>query len=429
TPWWVTRTRCWPPSSGIGSVKLPLASVLVRPASCMPCESFRMTTSSPAEGLLDVLLVTLPVRSAAMVVAVSASTTIVQRRAGAAKMVFSNGLLIIRFKSVSDWKQSIAPVALQAAYPVKLRSRPGSRRLRLRANCAATRSPAPGTSLLYSRSLGREDFRKPLACVLRDERGVACRWRVRTQLRERRRRGAVQRRTGCRRQQSQLRLPSSLFPIWVECCRGNRHGWSWLSLLPLADHNGRPKRRREEHGKRHDPGHSIEAACAGRGEDRRPVLAHERLQNGIVVGVVLHGGRKFLSHLVGVSAAYVIALKQHLIAAANANNAVMTEFVEARRIATRSKQCQGEGNDDSRRANFAETNHQSPVSTGSVCAGSGTMIARTRCAWGTAAAVIGGTMATMVPKIRIQTPAQIHITRGLMNALIIGRSVSKFLPA
>src|SRR5690348_18455943 len=68
----------------------------------MPCESFRMTTSSPAEGLLEVLLITLPVRSAANVVVASTRREIAERRAGAVKLVFRRGLLVIRFKSVSD---------------------------------------------------------------------------------------------------------------------------------------------------------------------------------------------------------------------------------------------------------------------------------------------------------------------------------------
>src|SRR5450631_1071173 len=59
-----TRIRCGP-GSGTLKVKLPLASVLVRPASVMPCVRFSRTTSSPTEGLLTVLLVTVPVSDAA----------------------------------------------------------------------------------------------------------------------------------------------------------------------------------------------------------------------------------------------------------------------------------------------------------------------------------------------------------------------------
>src|SRR5690348_16660981 len=254
----------------------------------MPCESFRMTTSSPVEGLLEVLLVTLPVRSAARAVAASVRIEIMQRRAGAPREVFRKRLLIIQFKSVGDWKQSIAPAASQSAHLAKLPSRTGSLRLRLQASCAATHNLARDTSLPCSRSSGREGFRTPPVFAPLNKPGAACQLHARRPLREQRHREAVQRQTKCRRRQSQLSLPPGLFPIWVERCRIDRRRRKWLSLFPLADHDCRSKSSGEKHGKRHDPGHTIKSASAGSGEDGRSVFTHERLQNGIVVRLVLN---------------------------------------------------------------------------------------------------------------------------------------------
>ncbi len=47
--------------AGAESEKRPCASLLVLPTSCMPCDSERSVTSSPAEGLPVVALVTVPV--------------------------------------------------------------------------------------------------------------------------------------------------------------------------------------------------------------------------------------------------------------------------------------------------------------------------------------------------------------------------------
>src|SRR4051812_17926817 len=57
--------RCGSCESAKCKVYLPCASVLVRVSSCMVCLSSMRMTSSPAAGLLVVLLVTVPVMSAA----------------------------------------------------------------------------------------------------------------------------------------------------------------------------------------------------------------------------------------------------------------------------------------------------------------------------------------------------------------------------
>src|SRR5215510_3912520 len=55
-------------------LKLPLASVLVRPTSSMPCPNLINTTSSPAAGLFVVPLFTVPVRFCAETTALKMST-------------------------------------------------------------------------------------------------------------------------------------------------------------------------------------------------------------------------------------------------------------------------------------------------------------------------------------------------------------------
>src|SRR5438094_8767045 len=57
--------RCGEPVSERLKLKLPLASVLVRAASCIPSARFSNTTSSPLAGLPTVAFLTLPVRVSA----------------------------------------------------------------------------------------------------------------------------------------------------------------------------------------------------------------------------------------------------------------------------------------------------------------------------------------------------------------------------
>jgi hypothetical protein len=61
---------------------------------------------------------------------------------------------------------------------------------------------------------------------------------------------------------------------------------------------------------------------------------------------------------------------------------------------------------------------------GSEVTGSRIETGRATCICGTAEADIGGIIATTVPAINTQTPAHIHITKGLMKTLITGLSVS-----
>src|SRR5579864_8588219 len=61
----MARTRCGALSSSKVKVNFPWASVLAWPTSSMPAPSLIRITSSPAEGLLVVPLVTVPVRVAA----------------------------------------------------------------------------------------------------------------------------------------------------------------------------------------------------------------------------------------------------------------------------------------------------------------------------------------------------------------------------
>src|ERR1700722_11128323 len=58
----MARTRCGDCASSSLKLKLPLASALVRPDSCMPWVRLRRMTSSPAAGLLVVEFVRVPVR-------------------------------------------------------------------------------------------------------------------------------------------------------------------------------------------------------------------------------------------------------------------------------------------------------------------------------------------------------------------------------
>src|SRR5205823_13236378 len=61
-PWWIARTRCGEFASSKVKVNFPWASDFVWPASSMPAASLMRMTSTPAEGLLVVPLVTVPVR-------------------------------------------------------------------------------------------------------------------------------------------------------------------------------------------------------------------------------------------------------------------------------------------------------------------------------------------------------------------------------
>src|ERR1051326_7349907 len=76
----MTRTRCGELWSTSLKVNLPDESVLTRPASSMPCPSLSSTTSSPLEGLFEVLLVTVPVMSAAAANVARTMTAITGRR-------------------------------------------------------------------------------------------------------------------------------------------------------------------------------------------------------------------------------------------------------------------------------------------------------------------------------------------------------------
>src|ERR1700733_9112984 len=58
----MTRTRCGLFALSSLTLKLPLASVWLRPDSSMPCARLRRTTSSPAAGLFVVPFFTVPVR-------------------------------------------------------------------------------------------------------------------------------------------------------------------------------------------------------------------------------------------------------------------------------------------------------------------------------------------------------------------------------
>src|ERR1700674_2178723 len=58
----MTRTRCGLVALSSFRLKLPLASVWVRPDSSIPWPRLRSTTSSPAAGLLVVPFLTVPVR-------------------------------------------------------------------------------------------------------------------------------------------------------------------------------------------------------------------------------------------------------------------------------------------------------------------------------------------------------------------------------
>ena len=85
--------------------------------------------------------------------------------------------------------------------------------------------------------------------------------------------------------------------------------------------------KRENH-KGHDPGHAVEARRRRRGQHRVAVLLNETLQHQAVAVATLDGGHQLVAHAIGVGAADMVALQQHLVAAAHAHQAV-AETIEA----------------------------------------------------------------------------------------------------
>src|SRR5215469_7934106 len=67
-----------PVSAGAGSENLPCASVLPDPTSCIPCDSDRSVTSSPAEGFPVVPSVTVPVMFCADALVTDAATSAIK---------------------------------------------------------------------------------------------------------------------------------------------------------------------------------------------------------------------------------------------------------------------------------------------------------------------------------------------------------------
>ena len=95
--------------------------------------------------------------------------------------------------------------------------------------------------------------------------------------------------------------------------------------------------KRKDH-ERHDPGNAVEAGGRWRREYCVAVLLNETLQHKIVTVTALDGGHKLLAHAIGVRAANVIALEEHLVAAAHAHERV-AEAIEARIGVARTHGC------------------------------------------------------------------------------------------
>ena len=88
-------------------------------------------------------------------------------------------------------------------------------------------------------------------------------------------------------------------------------------MVPIANHHSGSKRARQEDCKWHDPCHFVEAVHRRCSQYCRPVFLHERLQNVVVIAVLLSGSQQLLAHAIGIAAAHVVAFKQYQVAAAN----------------------------------------------------------------------------------------------------------------
>src|SRR5271156_1971283 len=99
-------------------------------------------------------------------------------------------------------------------------------------------------------------------------------------------------------------------------------------------------------------------------------------------------------------------------------DAVLYGVLRLRRISASRRICCAQ--DDRRCGNQISELHQSPTPTGS---------ARIRAGAGTRTGTELGIKATTVPAMMIQTPIQIHMTRGFKWTLMIGFPVSGFCPS
>ena len=99
--------------------------------------------------------------------------------------------------------------------------------------------------------------------------------------------------------------------------------------LPLPHQQHRAHNAQQQNCKRHNPCDAIKALRARRGQNGGAILLHKRLQDQIVVVALVDARNQLIAHALGSRAANVVALQQHLVAAATANHLV-TEFIETR---------------------------------------------------------------------------------------------------
>src|SRR5262249_39409117 len=150
-----------------------------------------------------------------------------------------------------------------------------------------------------------------------------------------------------------------------------------------------------------------------------------RLQAGDLAGVAgswhAAGGTgervQFADHAVGVRAAYVVALEQHLSAAAGTHN-LAAQPLEAGLFGVSPHQ-QNDGATEKK--DFSHTARHFLTPAGCQLPGS-PPAATVTAVVGTVAFTALGTSARLVPKTRMNTPSHTKETSGLTKALIVGRS-------
>ena len=77
---------------------------------------------------------------------------------------------------------------------------------------------------------------------------------------------------------------------------------------------------RPESGSGQDPGQQFKAMCGRLHDSRHAPFGAEPVQDGFIILRPLHVGPELANHLVGIGAADVVALQQHLRAAARAHD-------------------------------------------------------------------------------------------------------------
>src|SRR5262249_53487715 len=171
------------------------------------------------------------------------------------------------------------------------------------------------------------------------------------------------------------------------------------------------------------PGHQLKTVGRGLNHCRDAPLAPEPVENFFVIAGALDVGTQLADHAIGVRAAYVVALEQHLRAAAAAHDLAAQILVSGFLIIGPHEQHHETGKEQQP----GQPSHF-PAPAGCIPWSSMAAMGTALGTWAVTRSALG-TSARPVPKVMVNTPIHTHDTSGFTKALMMGWPLSGFLPS